>query len=137
MHEDQIYAGKRARLTIDTIGEDCEMEEFSPCIQDDEASFEDVCGDATFPQKAFECSEPKDGSWGQLDGHILARIFHFLRADMKSLVVAGSTCKQWRAATGFYKDVSRLVDLSSIGINCTDHLVRNIMVGLLSFLLFL
>ncbi|KAL8153058.1 hypothetical protein V2J09_010818 [Rumex salicifolius] len=127
LHEDHIHGGKRARLTVDLSNEDCVMEDNSSSIQDDESAFEDLCGDATFPQKVSDYSEC--GGWGKLDGNILARIFHFLRADMKSLVVAASTCQQWRDAAYFYQDVSRIVDLSSVGIDCTDRLIRSIMSG--------
>lgn len=73
-------------------------------------------------------SEPGIGGWGVLDGHVLARVFHFLRADMKSLAFASLTCKHWRAAVGFYRDISRQIDLSYLGPNCTDPIFLNIMV---------
>jgi len=66
-----------------------------------------------------------------LDGHVLARVFHFLRSDIKSLAFVSLTCKHWRAAVGFYKDISRQIDLSSLGPNCTDSILLNIMVGFL------
>jgi hypothetical protein len=71
------------------------------------------------------------GSWGLLDGHVLARVFHFLRLDMKSLAFVSLTCKHWRAAVGFYKDMSKQIDLSSLGPNCTDSILLNVMVGFL------
>ncbi|KAJ1394446.1 Leucine-rich repeat domain superfamily [Sesbania bispinosa] len=96
-------------------------------IEKDESTFEDLCGDATFPEEEIGITESDVGSWGLLDGQILARIFHFLRSDFKSLVFASLTCKHWRAAARFYKEVSIQVNLSSLGHSCTDTMLWNIM----------
>lgn len=125
--EGDARAGKRARLLVDESEEDDEMED-ALTIQD-ESTFEDLCGDASFPREESAGSETESGSWGLLDGHMLARIFHFLRSDIKSLTIASSTCIQWRAAARFYKDISRQVDLSSVGPNCTDSAIGIILVS--------
>lgn len=98
--------------------------------QKDEIAFEDLCGDATFDGEG--CTSLEEDSWGFLDGHILARIFHFLQSDLKSLSFASVTCKHWRSAVRFYKDISRQVDLSSLGPNCTNSTFMNIMVSIIS-----
>lgn len=98
--------------------------------QKDEIAFEDLCCDATFDGEGSTSLEVE--SWGFLDGHILARIFHFLQSDLKSLSFASVTCKHWRAAVSFYKDISRQVDLSSLGSNCTNSTFMNIMVSIIS-----
>lgn len=98
--------------------------------QKDEIAFEDLCGDATFHVEGGTSLEVD--SWGFLDGHILARVFHFLQSDLKSLSFASVTCKHWRAAVRFYKDISRQVDLSSLGPNCTNSTFLNIMVSVIS-----
>ncbi|XP_044501413.1 histone-lysine N-methyltransferase ATXR3-like isoform X2 [Mangifera indica] len=125
--EGDPLAGKRARLCVESE-EDDEMEEHMLTIQD-ESSFEDLCVDASFHREESAGSETESGSWGLLDGHMLARVFHFLRSDMKSLTFASLTCKHWRAAVRFYKDISRQVDLSSVGPNCTDSAAWNILNG--------
>lgn len=130
--EGDARAGKRARLLVDESEEDDEMEEDVRTIQD-ESTFEDLCGDASFHGEESAGSETESGSWGLLDGHMLARVFHFLRSDMKSLTISSLTCKHWRAAVRFYKDISRQVDLSSVGPNCTDSAVWNIVVSIIYF----
>ncbi|XP_031254562.1 histone-lysine N-methyltransferase ATXR3 isoform X2 [Pistacia vera] len=125
--EGDARAGKRARLLVDESEEDDEMEDVRT-IQD-ESTFEDLCGDASFLGEERAGSETESGSWGLLDGHMLARVFHFLRSDMKSLTIASLTCKHWRTAVRFYKDISRQVDLSSVGPNCTDSAIWNILNG--------
>ncbi|KAJ6289334.1 hypothetical protein OIU76_025196 [Salix suchowensis] len=119
--------GKRAWMQPDQFDEDNDMdEETSHKVQ---TTFEQLCGDSNFYREESMCSEIEAGSWGLLDGHTLARIFHFLKSDLKSLVFASLTCKHWRAAVSFYKGISIQVDLSSVGPNCTDLMVRNIMNG--------
>ncbi|GAV88419.1 SET domain-containing protein [Cephalotus follicularis] len=124
-----LRAGKRARMLLDGSEEDYEMEEEMQTVQKDETTFEDLRGDASFHAEGGRCSETDSGNWGLLDGHMLARVFHFLRSDLKSLGLAALTCKHWRAAVSFYKDISRQVDLSSLGPNCTDSVIWNIMNG--------
>ncbi|GAB4825090.1 hypothetical protein Ancab_007965 [Ancistrocladus abbreviatus] len=127
LREDYMHAGKRARLMVDGSEEEYEMGEGLHSFQNDVPSFEDLCGEASFFNEEAEHSESKVLSWGLLDGYILARIFHFLRADLKSLAFAAATCKHWRAAVGFYKNICCQVDFSSAGCNCTDSIFGSIM----------
>jgi len=129
LYEDDTHSRKRRRTTVDGIDEGYEMAGDLLPLSFSEPSFDDLCGDAAFSKEESECYDNKVGSWGLLDGHILARIFHFLRADVKSLVFAALTCKHWRAAVGFYKNLSIRVDLSTMGSNCTDNVVGSILVG--------
>ncbi|KDP27299.1 hypothetical protein JCGZ_20287 [Jatropha curcas] len=122
-------AGKRARLQVDGSDDDYDTVEELQTIQKDETAFEELCGDATFHKENGSCSGTELGTWGLLDGLMLARVFHFLKSDMKSLAFASLTCKHWRAAVSFYKDISRHVDLSHLGPNCTDSIIWNIMNG--------
>ena len=119
-------AGKRARLLVDESEDDYGMEEV-PAVQVD-CTFDDLCSDAVFPKEENIGSEVESMSWGLLDSNVLARVFHVLRTDVKSLLYAALTCKHWRAVCKFYKDMSRQVDLSSVGSSCTDAMIRNIMV---------
>ncbi|CAL9013842.1 unnamed protein product [Prunus brigantina] len=118
---------KRARLLVDESEEEYDMGEDLQTVAKDESTFEDLCGDTSFNKE--ESMSPEMGSWGLLDGQVLARVFHFLRLDMKSLALASLTCKHWRAAVRFYKDISRQVDMSSLGPSCTDSMIVNIMSG--------
>lgn len=116
-------------MQVDESDEDYELEEDLQMLQKNETTFEQLCGDTTFHKEESAWSETEKGSWGLLDGHMLARVFHFLRSDVKSLAFASLTCKHWRAAVSFYKDISREVDLSFLGPNCTDLMIWNIMVS--------
>ncbi|MFS8024584.1 putative [histone H3]-lysine(4) N-trimethyltransferase chromatin remodeling SET family [Helianthus anomalus] len=118
-------ANKRARIVGDGVDEDYELDVSN---LEKDVPFEDLCGDDNF------CSE-KSGNlmvgnenWGLLDGQVLARIFHFLRADIKSLVYANLTCKHWRSVVKFYKGISKQADFSSVS-NCTDSMIHDIMNG--------
>ncbi|KAJ7981346.1 histone-lysine N-methyltransferase ATXR3 [Quillaja saponaria] len=122
-------AAKRVRMLVDESEEDYKIEEVGQTVQKEESTFEDLCGDTTFFREENANTDSDLGSWGLLDGHMLARVFHFLRSDIKSLVFASLTCKHWRAALMFYKDISRQVDLSSLGHTCTDSIFWNIMNG--------
>uniref|UniRef100_A0A803QK07 SET domain-containing protein n=1 Tax=Cannabis sativa TaxID=3483 RepID=A0A803QK07_CANSA len=119
---------KRARLLVDDSEGENEMEDDEQTLSKTESTFEDLCGDASFCREESICSLSQM-DWGSLDGHVLARVFHFLRADLKSLVFASLSCKHWRAAARFYRDISRHIDLSSLGPNCTDSIFLNIMSG--------
>ncbi|XWS68524.1 hypothetical protein CRYUN_Cryun04dG0097900 [Craigia yunnanensis] len=122
-------SGKRARMMINGSEEEYEIEDELQSIRKDEPAFEDLCGDASFHEQESAYSFTEMGNWGLLDGHVLARVFHFLRSDMKSLAFASLTCNHWRSAVRFYKGITRQVDLSSLGPNCTDSVVWNIMNG--------
>ncbi|XP_058762459.1 histone-lysine N-methyltransferase ATXR3-like [Vicia villosa] len=132
--EKQIYwksegdtrAAKRARMLVDDNEEDSGLED-DVTIAKNEPTFEDLCSDATFHEDEIGISDSEVGSWGLLDGSLLARIFHFLRSDFKSLVFASMTCKHWSAAVRFYKEVSIQANLSSLGPSCTDTVLWNIM----------
>lgn len=96
-------------------------------IKNNECRFEDLCGDAAFTEVDVN-SSGEEGRWDLLDGHILARIFHFLRADLKSLVRSALTCKHWQSVVKVYKDISRLVDFRELASNCSDSIFLKIMV---------
>ena len=119
--------GERAKLLNYPMGQRL----FEIMAEKDESTFEDLCGDATFPEEEIGITDSDVGSWGNLEGRVLARIFHFLKSDLKSLVFASMTCKRWRAAVRFYKEVSIQVNLSSLGHSCTDTMLWKILVGLI------
>ena len=102
-------------------------------FQKDELTFEGLCGDATFHVEGSGSSGSVGMYWDLLDGHVLARVFHLLRYDEKSLAFASMTCRHWKAIVSSYKDISRQVDLSSLGPNCTDSRLWSIMVSTLYF----
>ncbi|CAL5342484.1 unnamed protein product [Camellia sinensis] len=127
MHNQALISGKRGRLLVDGSEEGYEMEEV-PGVQE-EWTFDDLCSNAIFHKEDNAGSQIESGSWGLLDGHLLARVFHFLRTDVKSLVFTALTCKHWRAVFKFHKEISRQVDLSSVGPNCTDSMIWKFMNG--------
>ncbi|XVF66941.1 hypothetical protein PTKIN_Ptkin10aG0080500 [Pterospermum kingtungense] len=122
-------SGKRAQMMINGSEEEYDIEDEFHSTGKDEPAFEDLCGDVTFHEQESACSVTEIGNWGLLDGHVLARVFHFMRSDMKSLAFASLTCKHWGAAVRFYRGIARLVDLSSLGTNCSDSVLQNIMYG--------
>ena len=124
---DQMRASKRLR--IDGSEDEYEMEDVSAPLKD-EWSFDDICGDGNFSEAE---AEYQNGIWADLGDRVLARIFHFLRADLKSFAIVASTCKHWRYVLKYYKQVSRQVDFSSIASNCNDASLWNIMVILCSY----
>lgn len=124
--EGDAHAAKRARLLVDDSEGGSDSEDGDVSIEKDESTFEDLCGDSTFPEDVG-ITDSDVGSWGILDGCVLARIFHFLKSDLKSLVFASLTCKRWRAAVRFYKEMSIQVNLSSFGHSCTDTMLWNIL----------
>lgn len=131
--EDGIYReGKRSRFLVDESDEDSEMEDALLSNEKNDWSFEDLCGEADIFQDNAT-SQTENGSWGLLNGHILARVFHFLKGDMKSLLSSATTCKHWNASVNFYRSICRHVDLSSVGPKCTDTVLQSLMVGLFSF----
>lgn len=116
-------------MPVDDDSEENSDLEDDGTIEKDEITYEDLCSDATFPE-GVGIADSDNGGWALLNGPILARIFHYLRSDLKSLVFASMTCKHWKAAVRFYKEVSMQVTLSSLGHSCTDTMLWNIMVGL-------
>ncbi|OMO60222.1 hypothetical protein CCACVL1_24326, partial [Corchorus capsularis] len=121
--------GKRARMMINGNEEEYDIDDELQLSRKNEHKFEDLCGDTTFQEQESACSLTEMGNWGLLDGNVLARVFHFLRSDTKSLAFASLTCKHWRSAVRFYKGITRQVDLSSFGPTCTDSLLWNVMNG--------
>ncbi|KAG8386975.1 hypothetical protein BUALT_Bualt03G0204500 [Buddleja alternifolia] len=122
-HPDHFRTSKRAR--IDGTEEEYDME--AVAFAKDDCAFDDLCGDVTFIQEDALDSEVERGSWDLLDGHVLARVFHFLRADVKSLLYAALTCKHWRSVVKFYKDISRRADFCTVAPNCSDSMILKIM----------
>ncbi|KAH9614532.1 hypothetical protein KSS87_020109 [Heliosperma pusillum] len=129
LHEDDVYGRRRCRTLTGGVDEEYEISEVLPTCCYSDLSFDDLCSNVVFCKEEDRHSETPVGSWGLLDGHILSRIFHFLRSDVKSLVFAASTCKHWRDSVGFYKNMSVRVDLSTVGANCSDSTVESIMKG--------
>ncbi|XP_075498170.1 LOW QUALITY PROTEIN: histone-lysine N-methyltransferase ATXR3-like [Primulina tabacum] len=122
-HSDHVRACKRAR--IDGIEEEYEEDLFA--FRKDAFAFDDLCAGATFMKGDESDSVFDRQSWALLDGHVLARVFHFLRSDIKSLIYVALTCKHWRSVVKFYRDISKQVDFWAIASNCTDSMVLNIM----------
>lgn len=126
--EDNYRSGRRAHLSFGESDGDSEMEEGVLVENKKDPSFDDLCGEATFVGEHV-CSEAENENWGLLNGHVLARVFHFIRSDMKSLVSSAATCKRWNLAAKFYRNLCTQVDLSSAGPGCTDSMFQNIMGG--------
>ena len=108
---------------VDGSKDGYEMEKDILLVQKDESTLEDLCSNTTFHQEDIILAEMGSENWGLLDGNVLARVFHFLKTDVKSLAFAALTCKHWRVAVRFFKGVSRRVDLSSVGSLCTDSMI--------------
>ncbi|KAK1393240.1 histone-lysine N-methyltransferase ATXR3-like [Heracleum sosnowskyi] len=125
---DQYRDIKRPRLLVDGSEENYELEADITAVQN-ECLFEDLCKDVTFSKEDITGSEIGTACWGLLDGLVLARVFHSLRADLKSLVRAALTCKHWRSVSKVYKDICIQADLSSVAPNCTDTMIRSILEG--------
>ncbi|KAL6570677.1 hypothetical protein OROGR_000227 [Orobanche gracilis] len=123
-HHDHFHTNKRAR--IHGFEEEYEMVEDVPDFQDVECQFDDLCGDVIFTGVEVN-SVVERGSWDLLDGHTLARVFHFLKADVRSLFCAALTCKHWQSVVNFYKDVSRQVDFCAIAPKCSDSVILKVM----------
>ncbi|XP_010551744.1 PREDICTED: histone-lysine N-methyltransferase ATXR3-like [Tarenaya hassleriana] len=121
---DLRYA-KRPRLMADESEQDSEGEDAQ--IFQEETTFEDLYGDAIFPVEENVSVDTEGVTWGRLAGPALLRVFHFLRSDVASFARASLTCKHWKVAANFYKNISRRVDLSSLGPNCTDSKLWSIM----------
>ncbi|CAA6671908.1 unnamed protein product [Spirodela intermedia] len=107
------HVGKRARRLVDESDEDREQEDNYLIVE----------------RMSFHLRTCGRESWGMLSSHILARIFHFLRTDTKSLILSAATCKHWRAAVQSYKNICKQVDLSFLGSSCTDSVFQSIMSG--------
>nr|XP_017257593.1 PREDICTED: histone-lysine N-methyltransferase ATXR3 isoform X3 [Daucus carota subsp. sativus] len=126
---EQFRPGKRPRLLLDESEENYETEEDILAVQNDEFLFEDLCKDVTFPKEDKAGTKNEVGCWGLLEGLVLARVFHFLRDDLKSLVHAESTCKHWRCVSKLYKNLCVQADLSCVAPSCTDSVICSILNG--------
>ncbi|XP_008793621.3 histone-lysine N-methyltransferase ATXR3-like [Phoenix dactylifera] len=122
-------SAKRARLLADESDGASEMEDDLLAGQKNDCSFDHLCGDAVFIEDNCIGSKTENESWGLLNGRILGRVFHFLKADMKSLISSAATCKHWNAVVKFYKNLCRHVDLSNAGSRCSDSMFLSIMGG--------
>ncbi|CAA3014364.1 histone-lysine N-methyltransferase ATXR3 [Olea europaea subsp. europaea] len=116
---------KRSR--VEGSEEEDEMEEDASFFSNDKCMFDDLCGNVTFCKGDETDLEIKRGGWDLLDGHVLARIFHFLSADLKSLFNTALTCKHWQSVVKFYKNISRQVDFLAIAPDCTGSMILKIM----------
>uniref|UniRef100_A0A7N0TFX8 SET domain-containing protein n=1 Tax=Kalanchoe fedtschenkoi TaxID=63787 RepID=A0A7N0TFX8_KALFE len=125
---DGNHGAIRARVKLLEHEEENYVEGTVAAENDSELSFDELCAGAKFNEEETSDSAP-NGTWGLLNGHILSRIFHFLKADLKSLAFASQTCKKWRSAVRFYKSISRQVDLSSVAPICTDCTTWQILDG--------
>lgn len=99
---------------------------------EEEYSFDEISSDTNFNGEERAGANIGTGNWDGLNGQVLARIFHFLRADMKSLVNVGLTCRLWRSVLHCYQNISRKVDLSSIALSCNDAVMWSMMVNFIS-----
>lgn len=128
--EDGMYHdGKRARFFSGESDGDSDLEEALLPFEKNDYSFEDLCGEVDIFEDNVTTSQTENESWGLLSGRILARVFHFLKCDIKSLLSSAATCKHWNSVVNFYKIICRHVDLSSAGPKCTDAVFQSIMVG--------
>ncbi|CAM8985479.1 unnamed protein product [Rhodiola kirilowii] len=121
------HGANRARVTLLEYEEENYLDE-TVAEHDGELSFDELCAGVKFSKEETSYSAVS-GTWGILNSHILARVFHFLKADMKSLAYASLTCKKWRSAVRLYKSISRHVDLSSVAPICTDSTTWQILEG--------
>ncbi|XP_017241564.1 histone-lysine N-methyltransferase ATXR3 [Daucus carota subsp. sativus] len=129
LKSDQDRVVKRARLLADGSEENYELDADITAVQNDECLFEDLCKDVTFSEEDGAGSEVEIECWGLLNSLVLARVFHSLRADLKSLVHAASACKHWRSVSKMYKNICVQADLSSVGPYCTDSMIYSILEG--------
>lgn len=134
IHVEDGGSTKRARLLPDQSDEYTDMSEDILASQKDDCCFEDLFEGAAHVKESPLNSRTESESWGLLNEHVLARIFHFLRADVKSLISSAATCSWWNTAAKYYRSVCRFIDLSSLGPQCTDNVFHDIMVCSLIFL---
>ncbi|XP_042407759.1 histone-lysine N-methyltransferase ATXR3-like isoform X1 [Zingiber officinale] len=128
--EDVMYHdGKRPRLLIGDSDEDSEMGEAILMKEKLDLSFEDLYCESDIFADIVTTSLAENENWGLLNAPILARTFHFLKSDMKSLVYSAATCKHWNTSVNFYRNICKNADLSSVGPKCTDAVFRMLMGG--------
>lgn len=110
--------------------EDSQVSDDILASQKEDICFEELChGTDVIDDNSVDHGSENE-SWGLLNSRVLARIFHFLRKDVKSLISSAYTCKRWNAASKYYRSMCRFVDLSSVGHLCSDSVFHNIMVCL-------
>jgi len=124
-------SAKRAKLLPDQSDEDIHLSEDILASRKEDICFEELCDGASSVDNDSVNPRAGNESWGLLNGHVLARIFHFMRADVKSLISSAATCRSWNAAAKYYRNMCRFIDLSSVGPLCTDSVFCDIMVCVL------
>ncbi|AQK50444.1 Histone-lysine N-methyltransferase ATXR3 [Zea mays] len=122
-------SAKRARLLPDQSDENIHLSEDIIASRKEDICFEELCDGASSVDNDSVNPRAGNASWGLLNDHLLARIFHFMRADLKSLISSAATCKSWNAAAKYYRNMCRFIDLSSVGPLCTDSVFCDIMAG--------
>ncbi|AQK40850.1 Histone-lysine N-methyltransferase ATXR3, partial [Zea mays] len=122
-------SAKKAKLLPDQSDEDIHLSQDILASRKEDICFDELC-DAE-PSVDNDSLNPGAGNetWGLLNGHVLARIFHFMRADVKALISSAATCRSWNAAVKYYRNMCRFIDLSSVGPLCTDSVFCDIMAG--------
>jgi hypothetical protein len=121
-------SAKRAKLLPDQSDEDIHLSNDILASRKEDLCFEELCARSSAVDDDSVNPSTENGSWGLLNGRVLARIFHFMRADVKSLISSAATCRSWNAAAKYYRDMCRFIDLSSVGALCTDSAFYDIMV---------
>ena len=112
----------------DQSDEDIHLSDDILASRKEDICFEELCAGSTSVDDDSVNPSTENGSWGLLNGRVLARIFHFMRADVKSLISSAATCRSWNAAAKYYRNMCRFIDLSSVGALCTDSVFCDIMV---------
>lgn len=118
-------------MLFDQSEEDIHLSDDILSSRKEDICFEELCAGSASVDDNSVNPESENDSWGLLNGRVLARIFHFMRADVKSLISSAATCKRWNAAAKYYRNMCRFIDLSSVGPLCTDSVFFNIMVCIL------
>jgi hypothetical protein len=130
--ENGVYRStKRARLSQVADDDSIWGDEDPMVTKMKECSFEDLRSGAHLAEESPSAAVFGD-NWVSLDRGLLARVFHYLKADIRSIQSAASTCKSWYDAALVYKSMCQLIDLSSAGTKCNDMIFRAIMVYYLS-----
>lgn len=68
--------------------------------------------------------------WGGLSSRVLKMILRLLCGDPKSLAAAMATCQLWKECAQEIKVSTRHVDLSGLGLHCTDAILNSLLVRL-------
>ncbi|KAJ1698179.1 hypothetical protein LUZ63_006691 [Rhynchospora breviuscula] len=123
-----FHSAKRARLLQGGDDDSYIWGDEDPIVtQMKESSFEELKCGANLEEES-SAAATRD-NWDSLDQGLLARVFHYLKADIRSIQSSASTCKSWYDAAMLYKSMCQLVDLSSAGSKCNDMVFRAIMGG--------